>query len=98
MAMTHRVLGSPDEDPDANSMSRSTWGRIVWNQEQSGTLGGLALGPILTPSGPSKVRVRARNSNLWAALQPTCCWISQTTYNLSLMLITTGVWIQRTMK
>jgi hypothetical protein len=51
--MTHRVLGSPDEDPDANSMSRSKWGRIVWNQEQSGTLGGLPLGPILTRSGPS---------------------------------------------
>jgi hypothetical protein len=37
MAMTHRVLGSPDEDRDANSMSRSEWGRIVWNQDQSGT-------------------------------------------------------------
>jgi hypothetical protein len=29
-------------------VSRSEWGRIVWNQEQSGTLGGLALGLILT--------------------------------------------------
>jgi hypothetical protein len=33
-------------------MSKSEWGRIDWNQEQSGTLGGLALGPILTQSLP----------------------------------------------
>jgi hypothetical protein len=33
-------------------ISRSERGRIVWNQEQSGTLGGPALGPILTQSGP----------------------------------------------
>jgi hypothetical protein len=65
VAKTHRVLGSPDEDRDANSLFKSEWGRIDWNQEQSGTLGGLALGPILTRSLPWMNGLDCKEREFW---------------------------------